>query len=398
MMRGSVVLAIAAVSLAMVSQATLQAAEPNAAPVLADYFPPPEAQGGWRSLLPAEGDPSDDDKARIDKLAGVDWDKLKEAWDHNTKGEGATGLLVIRRGYIVGEWYLACDRRTDFNVFSCSKSYTSTAFGLILSDFKAAAGSGKPELSLDTKVCNERWIPEALPLTDPRKADITVRHLLNMASGLTEENPPDPPGSTKPFEPKGKVFEWFLGHTGDSPMKTLKNDPGKEFHYSNAGVAHLVLLFQRATGSDLFPFLKQRVLDPIGMQQVRWLTIGGGGAVGPYSQGYSGVTTTAREHARFCYLSMHRGMWAGKRLVPDRYYDFAWAPSPAADDYGAQWWLFSKFPDMPRDMVRAAGFRNNHGYIIPSLDLVFIRVGNGDRYPRDFDRKLAIKVLAAVKK
>lgn len=396
-MRASILVALCSLSIGLLTLPTAGGAEPDNPPGLADYFPPPEAQGGWRSLLPATGEPNADEKAKIAQVAGVDWDTLKEAWIHNTQGEGATGLLVIRRGQIVGEWYRDCDKATDFNIFSCSKSYTSTAFGLVLTDFGAAAGSSTRPLSLDTKVCNEQWIPEALPLTDPRKAEITVRHLLNMASGLTEENPRDPPGS-RPFEPKGKVFEWFLGHTDDSPMKRLKADPGKEFHYSNAGVAHLVLLFHRATGSDLFPFIKERVLDPIGMKQVRWLTIGGEDAIGPYSQGYSGVMTPAREHARFCYLSMHRGMWAGKRIVPESYYAFAWAPSPAAADYGAQWWLFSNRTEVPRDMVRAAGFRNNHGYIVPSLDLVFIRVGNGDRYPRNFDRDLALKVLAAVKR
>ena len=43
-------------------------------------------------------------------------------------------------------------------------------------------------------------------------------------------------------------------------MVMLKNNPGAAFHYSNAGVAHLVLLFQRATGEDLLPFLKRRLV------------------------------------------------------------------------------------------------------------------------------------------
>src|SRR5208282_1630384 len=54
--------------------------QPNAA--LSDYFPPPEEQGGWRSLLPAEGEPDDSQKARIRAVGGVDWDALKAAWDH----------------------------------------------------------------------------------------------------------------------------------------------------------------------------------------------------------------------------------------------------------------------------------------------------------------------------
>ena len=180
-------------------------------------------------------------------------------------------------------------------------------------------------------------------------------------------------------------------------MARLKSDPGKAFHYSNAGVAHLVLLFHRATGRDLYPFLKERLFDPIGMRQVRWIAIGSeNGSLGPFSQGYSGITTTAREHARFCYLALHRGEWAGRRIVPAAYYDFAWASSPVLADYGAQWWVYPHHRSAPHDLVQTAGFRNNHGYVIPSLDLVVVRVGNGDRYPQNFESDLVKRVIAAV--
>src|SRR5262249_37237613 len=80
-----------------------RAEAPRAA--LTDYFPPPESQGGWRSLLPKTGEPGAEEKAAIRDKAGVDWDKLKEAWEHNAAVERASGLLVIRKGYVVGEWY-----------------------------------------------------------------------------------------------------------------------------------------------------------------------------------------------------------------------------------------------------------------------------------------------------
>ncbi len=221
---------------------------------LSDYFPPPEEQGGWRSLLPVEGEPDDSQKARIRDVGGVDWDLLKAAWDHNATAPGATGFLVIRHGQVVGEWYKQGDRTTAFNIYSSSKSYTSTAYGLILSDFGNGPLPGGKTLSLDTKVCNTEWLPESLPLPDPRKAEITVRNLLNMASGLDVQNPPE----------NDHPFEWALGHVTGSPMVKLLNKPGAAFHYSNAGVAHLVLTFQRATGEDLYPFLKRRIFEPIG--------------------------------------------------------------------------------------------------------------------------------------
>jgi CubicO group peptidase (beta-lactamase class C family) len=360
-------------------------AEDRAAAKLSDSFPPSETQGGWRTLLPENGEPSAEQKAKIRSVAGVDWDKLEEAWKHNVSAPGGTGLLVIRRGQIVGEWYKDADRRTDFNIYSSSKSYTSTAFGLILADFGGGSLPNGKSLTLDTKVCNSEWIPESLPLPDPRTAEISVRNLLNMTSGTGSEP-----------VPMKKPFEWSLGLVEGSPFAKLKGEPGKVFNYSNAGVSHLVLLFNHATGSDLFPFLKEKLFDPIGMTQVRWQKIGGEGGIGPYNQGYSGIFTNPREHARFCYLALHKGEWAGKRIVPASYYDFAWTGTKVKPDYGGQWWVSPHIQGAPRDLVMTLGKDHNDGFVCPSQDLVIVRLGNGTKFPKGFERELVLKVLAAV--
>lgn len=354
---------------------------------LSTYFPPTEEKGGWRSLLPESGEPDAAQKAKIREVAGMDWDKLQEAWKHNATAEGGTGLLVIRKGQVVGEWYRGGERATAYNIYSSSKAYTSTAFGLILDDFGNKPLPGGKKLTLDTKVCNADWIPESLPLADSRKADITVRHLLNMTSGIGGEG-----------VPQKQPFESSLGHIENSPFAKLKGDPGTVFHYSNAGLAHLVLLFQHAQGEDLFPFVKKNLFDPIGMQRVEWMKIGGDGGIGPYNQGYSGIHTNPREHARFCYLALHKGEWAGKRIVPESYYDFAWTPSKVKDDYGGQWWTMPSLKDAPADLVITRGKDFNNGWVVPSLDLVFVRLGNGQKFPKDFERDLVVKVLAAVEK
>ncbi len=362
----------------------------GAGPSLSEYFPPSEDQGGWRTLLPATGSPDAAGKSRIRESTGVDWDKLEEAWTWNAKANGATGLLVIRKGHVVGEWYRGCEPTTEFNIYSSSKSYTSTAFGLILSDFGAGPLPGGKRLTLDTKVCNEQWIPESLPLSDPRKAEITVRHLLNMASGVG--------GEGLPAETIKNPFEAAMGHTEGSVFKTLKGAPGTVFNYSNAGVSHLVLAFNHAQKADLYPFLKERLLDPIGVKRLRWRQIGGNGNIGPFSQGFSGIYTNPREHARFCYLALHKGEWAGKRIVPEAYYDQAWAGTKVKPDYGFQWWTAKGMPGTPEDLVMTKGKDNNHGFVIPSLDLVAVRLGDGNMFPKEFDKELILKVVAAVEK
>src|SRR5262249_20842155 len=148
----------------------------------------------WQSLLPEQGAPDAGQKARIHSVAGVDWDKLRDAWDYNASMGDKTGLktalLVIRRGHVVGEWYQEGDRTKTFNIYSSSKAYTSVAFGQLLADSDIGKLAGGKHLTLDTRVCNADWLPEALPLPDPRKADITLRHLLNMASGLGADTVP----------------------------------------------------------------------------------------------------------------------------------------------------------------------------------------------------------------
>ncbi len=378
------VLALAAPGLARAGD------RPGAA--LSDAFPAPEEQGGWRTLLPAEGQPDDSQKARIRQVGGMDWDALKAAWEHNAAAPGATGLLVIRRGWIVGEWYRGGDRTTAFNIYSSSKSYTSTAYGLILSDFGNGPLPGGKTLSLDTKVCNAEWLPESLPLPDPRKAEITVRHLLNMASGLDVQNPPT----------KDHPFEWSLGHVEGSPMARLKNDPGAAFHYSNAGVAHLVLVFHRAAGEDLYPFLKRRLFDPIGETQLRWTPLGGPEAgagrdrpVQPGLQRHLHQPPAARAvllpgdaQGGVGRQADRPGVLLRLRLEGDR--GPARLRRPVVDR--------PPHPRRPSDLVMTLGRNHNDGFVVPSLDLVFVRLGDGEKFPKDFEKDLVRKVLAAVVK
>jgi len=356
---------------------------------LSDYFPPPESAGGWRSLLPEKGEPSAEEKERIREVGGVDWNKLAEAWEFNLSGDADSALVVIRRGWIVGEFYRGYDRFKTRGLYSTTKSYMSTAFGLLLDDMEQGKLPDRKKLTLDTKVCNADWLPESLPLSDPRKADVTLRHLLFATSGIPREGlkvPDDVQARSK------RPFDMALGHVEGSPWAKLTGEPGTMFNYSTPGVLHLILAFNHAAGHDLFPYIKDRVCDPIGMENVNWGKGGGYCSAG-------GFSCSAREHARFCYLSMHRGNWAGRQIVPAGYYDWAWQGTKANSAYGAQWWLADQHPGAPKDFVQTFGQKHNSGCLVPSLDLVFVRIGDGPfPYSWEFEKELVKKVLAAVEK
>src|SRR5262245_14228128 len=75
-------------------------------PVVAkDYFPPPETAGGWRSLATLNATPlTSQEKATLRANTGFDWDKLLEAWAYSSSFGTRNSVVVIRHGWIAGEW------------------------------------------------------------------------------------------------------------------------------------------------------------------------------------------------------------------------------------------------------------------------------------------------------
>src|SRR6478752_2442801 len=139
-----------------------------------EYFPPADAQGGWRVI---------GNEAEVLQKTGVDVQKLDWAFDYASRSSQHGGLLVVRHGYLVFEKYYGKGNREALpTMASVGKAFTSIACGIAIHEKKDAIPDG-----LDTKVFTEKYLPEALPLDDPRKAEITLGQLLSMAAGLHGE-------------------------------------------------------------------------------------------------------------------------------------------------------------------------------------------------------------------
>src|SRR3989440_5862527 len=139
-----------------------------------EYFPPPDSAGGWRTAK---------DAVRVRELAEMDLSKLEKAWEFTQRCTQNGGLLVVRRGYLVFEKYFGrASRDANPDMASTGKAYTSIACGIMLREFRDKIPEG-----LDTKVFTEAFLPEAFPLDDPRRADITLGHLLCMTGGYNGE-------------------------------------------------------------------------------------------------------------------------------------------------------------------------------------------------------------------
>src|ERR1039457_7147950 len=138
-----------------------------------DYFPASDSAAGWRTLS---------DTAKIRKTIGIDTRKLDVAFEYAKRTSPHGGLLVVRHGYLVYERYFGRGHReANPSMASVGKAYTSIACGIMLQ-----AMHDKIPLGLEQKVFTETYLPEAFPLSDSSKSEITLGYLLTMTSGMQE--------------------------------------------------------------------------------------------------------------------------------------------------------------------------------------------------------------------
>ena len=176
------------------------------------YFPPPESKGGWRKLE----DPQD-----IRRLGGMDPAKLGELKQWLLGSDDRPfAAVVIRNGYIVLEVERDHSSATNTeNVKSCAKAICATV--LAIASEESQQGHLPRRMSFDDPAFD--YIPWAQPLSDPRKAQIKVKQLLNHTSGIT----PEGYGIAN-----HQKWEYILGHGGDGRTAKLFFDPGTTLEYS----------------------------------------------------------------------------------------------------------------------------------------------------------------------
>lgn len=336
------------------------------------YYPPSESQGGWPCLATEE----------IASKANMDASKLDRLFDLQSIlfGGCSWNAVIIRNGYLVREHATFMTMATSrFDVWSCTKSVTGTAWGLLLEDSRQGRLPNGQQVDLDSPAYV--FIPDGLPLSDPGKEAITIRHLLSMTSGI--------PGESKGIYGTPTItgegpYEHALGRCANSDGKwvdKLAAEPGTRWDYSDPALTHLSLIFAHITGMEMHDYVKERLFDPIGIEQASWDVLGGSGCLGPHTNAHVGLHISARELARFGYLALHQGAWNGEQLIPQWWMELATRSSQELNpDYGYTWWVNSNgthWPGLPNDMFALEGHCCNRCYVIPSLDLVVVRVGSG---------------------
>ena len=131
---------------------------------------------------------------------------------------------------------------------------SSLAFGLLFEDSRQ--GKLPDGASVDLDAWAYDYIPEGHPLTDPRKAEIRLRHLLSMTSGIPGESTGI---AAIPTEAGVGPFEAALGYAPCKARRwpqprwaaTLTAEPGTRWDYSDPAMAHLALVFAHAAKREM---------------------------------------------------------------------------------------------------------------------------------------------------
>ena len=233
------------------------------------------------------------------------------------KIESMNSFMLVRHGHVVAEgWWSPYDANSPHSLYSLSKSFTSTAVGLAISEGK---------LSLDDEVL--KFFPEEAP-KEPSKnlKAMRVSDLLRMSTGHQGE-----PART-PDRP------WTKGFLA----QTVPHKPGTHFLYNTSATYMLSAIVQKATGTTVLDYLKPRLFDPLGIEHPTWEASPQGISAGGF-----GLSIRTEDIARFGQLYLQKGKWNGKPLVPESWVEAATArqtsngSNPKSDwdqGYGYQFW------------------------------------------------------------
>lgn len=341
----------------------------------ADYFPPPDSAGGWRTLSNAK---------QIRNLAGLNLSRLEQAYAFTERCSQNGGLLVVRHGCLVFEkYYGRAHRDGNPDMASTGKAYTSIACGILLEEKRDALPEG-----LATKVFTEKYLPEALPLDDPRKADITLGQLLCMSAGYHGEG-------TSPGVINGKVIPLTpvpgqnIRDLDQSSLRTpLWTNAGAGYSYSSPAPHIASMVLRRLSGMDLKDFIDERLAKPMGWGPWGYCLHRGDYTM-PHANGAGSIAVHATDALRFGYCLLHQGRWKDRQLVPMDYVALCNKPSPY-NPHTPFSLMFENNSDAhvagaPRDAFYKSGAGGFGIFIVPSLDLVIYKLGGSDgQYNPDF--------------
>jgi len=262
--------------------------------------------------------------------------------------EGMHSVMLVRHGHVVAEaWWAPYNPESPHELYSLSKSFTSTAVGLAVAEGKLTVHDPVLEFFADAAPAEPSVNLKAMRVHD----------LLRMATGHQEE----PVWLTG-----GLTAKMFLDHP-------VPHKPGTHFRYNTAATFMLSAIVQKVTGQTLLDYLRPRLFEPLGIQDPIW----GANAEGITLGGY-GLSVRTEDIARFGQLYLQKGQWRGKPLLPAAWVEAATGlqtangSNPDSDwdqGYGYQFWRCR------HGAYRGDGAFGQYCIVVPGLDAVIAITG-----------------------
>jgi CubicO group peptidase (beta-lactamase class C family) len=263
---------------------------------------------------------------------GLDPMLVAELYYNAAELETLYSLLVVKNGYLIAEDYFneGSVNQKD-RLQSVTKSYTSALVGIALEQGYLS--------SVDQKMLD--FFPElAGQITDPRKEQITIQHLLQMRAGYPWEE-------IDPSLWDGLLSGHYPPLIEEFPLIA---DPGTEFNYSNLSSNWLGIIVDRVTGTNLKAYAEENLFLLLDVEAGEWGTDAEG-----HNNGCGDLHLTARDAAKFGLLYLNDGKYDGNQAIPvewvhdslQRYSEDInltggfppnWGLSFRNIGYGYQWW------------------------------------------------------------
>jgi len=289
-------------------------------------------------------------------------DKSFDAKNESLKRTRA--VLVIYKDQIIAEKYAeGFDKNSKMLGWSMTKSITSAIIGILEKQGKVSRGQSN---------LFEDW-------KNDERSKITLNNLLQMNSGLEWVE------DYNTMSDVTKMLFLEKDMTRTQLNKPLVGEPGNSWNYSS-GTTNLLSGFIRSqfeSHQQYLDFWYKELIDKIGMNSMLIETDLSGNYVGS-SYGWA----TTRDWAKFGLLYLHNGIWNEEQILSEDWVDYSvTATNNSNNGYGAQFWLNKggRYPSAPKDMFSCNGYQGQRVFIIPSKDMVIVRMGLTENSNFDFD-------------
>lgn len=311
---------------------------------------------------------SNEQKEKLESAIDEAFDK-DDQWDKKTRA-----MLVMKNGQLLSERYKApYNRETPFLGWSMTKSVLNILYGIHAKEDKI-------------DVTQNNLLPQ---WSDDNRRDITIDNLMRMSSGLQWN---------EAYGSVSQVTEMLFTKESAADYAILapkESDPGTVWEYSS-GTSNILGRVLKNTFDD-----EQSYLDFPQEALFKKLNITSAQIETDETNDFilsSYMYASTRDWAKLGQLYLNEGIWLNDTIFTKEWHDYSLSATPNSEGkYAAQLWLNGnpkQYPSCPSDMYKFSGFEGQYVIVIPSLDLVIVRLGLSKGPPFDMNKVLGMIIDA----